>query len=541
MEVVLLFQLHPEYPLTSEGRRHVKRDIEPYICIADSCQANNGHFDNFKQWVMHMQQEHRIQWHCSLPVHPPISFNEKGQFEEHMLRDHKGRYHPSRLSTLAKVASRPALRPFDECPLCKIVPDDIGTFEEHHQGPGGPDRLARHVAGHLKSLALMFLPQGADDTGDETDGDDSSSNEPSLRTVNSKDSIFESPLTFEDDNQVPPPLAPSSEADDVDWSILSKSQEFNPEIDPTLQSIVKRARPQLRWRDPSRMQEEWAAFYRLTREEIEGAEKSEVRRQNGLHEIATSEDSYLQRLEFLRTVYRDRLESMDPPVISRNKLPKFIKAVFGAIDELKLVNEVYLLHPIFERQDLEGPWISGFSDIFSDWLTAARQPYLNYCAGFPNAYSLVRREADKNLLFRQFLDEGRAHLSSSRLDWTTHLKAPIARIQRYCLLLSSLPKSSQHVDGEKEKARLSAVIDDLKSFMLELDGVIDENSKRVELKELQSKLYLRPGMEDKVKLDLDHPGRELIFKGDLERAGANRFTWLSNHVILFDHYLILAK
>ena len=257
---------------------------------------------------MHMQQEHRIQWHCSLPIHPPLSFNEKEEFEQHMLKDHKGKYNPSRLATLAKVASRPAVRPFDECPICKIVSDDIDTIEGHHQVSGGPDRLARHVAGHLKSLALMFLPPGADDTGDETDSENSSSNERSRRTVNSEDSIYQAPLTFEDSDHAPPQLAPVSEADDADWSLLSKAQELNPEIDPTLQSFVKRAQPQHEQRDPRRMKEDWATFYKLTSKDIEGVQKSAIERQNTLHEIVTSEYSYLEQLDVLRVVYRDDLQ-----------------------------------------------------------------------------------------------------------------------------------------------------------------------------------------------------------------------------------------
>ena len=57
--------------------------------------------------------------------------------------------------------------------------------------------------------------------------------------------------------------------------------------------------------------------------------------------------------------------------------------------------------------------------------------------------------------------------------------------------------------------------------------------------ELDYKIRHRPGMH--VELNLNHLGRELIFKGDLQRAGANRFTWLETHAILFDHYLVLAK
>jgi hypothetical protein len=45
----------------------------------------------------------------------------------------------------------------------------------------------------------------------------------------------------------------------------------------------------------------------------------------------------------------------------------------------------------------------------------------------------------------------------------------------------------------------------------------------------------------RVELNLDHLGRELIFRGDLQRMGGTRYTWLETHALLFDHYLVLAK
>jgi len=487
---------------------------------------------------MHMQQEHRIQWHCSLPVHPPISFDEKEQFERHMLEDHKGKFDPLRLATLAEIASRPALRPFDECPLCKVASDGIDPVEGLARQPGGPDRLARHVAGHLKSLALMFLPP-RDDTGDETGSESSPTNKRSGRIVNSKDSIFEASLTFEGDDYAPPPWAPDVEADE-DWSLKSKTKEFDPKIDPTLQSFVKRAQPQQQRPDLSRRGEDWATFHKLSREQFQDVHKKEVERQCTLHEIVMSEDIYWCQLQVLRILYRDDLQSWNPPIINPNKLPKFIKSVFGGVDELKLVNEVYLLHPLHQKQELEGPWISGFSDIFGHWLQAARQPYLDYAAGFPWATYLIRREADRSVSFQLFLDQARDNRLSGRLDWYTHLKAPITKVQQYLLLLGNVLKCSQHIEEETEKAKLSAVINDLKEFLREIGSVIDENSMKVELVVLQSKLYFRPGMR-KVELHLDHLGRGLILKGNLQRTRANRFTWIETHAILFDHYLVLAK
>jgi hypothetical protein len=95
------------------------------------------------------------------------------------------------------------------------------------------------------------------------------------------------------------------------------------------------------------------------------------------------------------------------------------------------------------------------------------------------------------------------------------------------------------VQDTEEKANLATAIEEIKQVTLECDAKVDEQSKKVDMIELQGKLILRPGM--RVELNLDHLGRELIFKGDLQRAGANRFTWLETHAILFDHYLVLAK
>ena len=104
------------------------------------------------------------------------------------MTEHKGKFNPSRISTLANIASRPALQPFDECSLCKVGFEDIDLAEGLSRQNGGPDWLPRHVAGHLKSLVLMFLPP-YDDTDDETGSEAPSSKNRSARTVYSKHSI----------------------------------------------------------------------------------------------------------------------------------------------------------------------------------------------------------------------------------------------------------------------------------------------------------------------------------------------------------------
>lgn len=290
--------------------------------------------------------------------------------------------------------------------------------------------------------------------------------------------------------------------------------------------------------EPQRKTEDWATFHKVSKQVIEAADKKEVERQNVLHEIIITEDQYMDQLNILRVLYRDELVKSNPPIIAPKRKDTFLREVFGRADAVKQVNEDYLLAQLKYRQQEQGPWIVGFSDIFREWIRKAKNAYIDYAASFPNATFQVRQESERNILFREFLDRTRENEWSMRLGWDTYLKAPITRLQRYSLLLFTAAKNMQQ-DSE-EKTNLKAAIEEIKAVTSECDMRVAEMSKHVELSELASKLVLRSGME-KVHLNLTHIGREIIFKGDLQRTGSNKFTWLETHAILFDHYLVLSK
>jgi hypothetical protein len=95
------------------------------------------------------------------------------------------------------------------------------------------------------------------------------------------------------------------------------------------------------------------------------------------------------------------------------------------------------------------------------------------------------------------------------------------------------------VDTE-EKRNLIIAKEEIKAVALECDARVGEMGRKVDLTDLQARLILRPGMQ-RVELNLDHLGRELIHRGDLQRMGSSRFNWVETHALLFDHYLVLAK
>ncbi|EPE08022.1 rho1 guanine nucleotide exchange factor 1 [Ophiostoma piceae UAMH 11346] len=289
--------------------------------------------------------------------------------------------------------------------------------------------------------------------------------------------------------------------------------------------------------EESTKKEDWVSFYKITKEMMESKNRKEIERQNVLHEIVTSEEEFNSQLDVLRVLYKEQLRHWEPPIIPANRLDKFVKTVFGKVDSMQRVNKDHLLAQLKYRQNEQGPWIAGFSDIFREWIRKAKDEYIAYSTAYPVASFTVRKEAARNMLFRQFLDHVRNHKRSNRLGWDTFLKAPITRLQRYSLLLSVVLKNT--IQDSEEKANLARAIEEIRMVTKDCDRLVDEMGKKVSLQELQSQLVFRPGSQ--TVLNLDHLGRELLLQGDLQRMGTKGVRWVDTHALLFDHYFILTK
>lgn len=284
--------------------------------------------------------------------------------------------------------------------------------------------------------------------------------------------------------------------------------------------------------------DEWHVFYGLKKEDWESKPKKEVDRQNILHEIVTGEENYIKQLDIFRKVYRDRLAfATNPDIIHPDKRDKFLEAVFGKLDLVQLINKSDLLAQLKYRQQEQGPWIIGFSDLFREWIRKAKSVYIDYASAFPRATYMIRREIERNVLFKRFLEDAQKHKSASKHDWTHYLITPLQRLQRYILLLESV--DHKMLDESEEKTNLAKAILEIKTVTHECDAKVAEMNKRVEMMELNRMIVLRPGFGS--VLNLDHLGRELIFQGELQRMGSKGVRWVDTHALLFDHYFILAK
>lgn len=285
---------------------------------------------------------------------------------------------------------------------------------------------------------------------------------------------------------------------------------------------------------------DWVAFHKVTKQQVENVPKKEVERQNILHEIVMTEHDYLDDLDLLRTLFRDGIRKANPPIITPKRLEPFLDKVFGKIDAVQHANREFLLPQLRYRQKEQGPWITGFSDIFRDWIRKAKVAYIDYAASFPEASLLMKQEEQKNSMFSSFLEKTRNNSQSRRLGWDNFLKAPITRLQRYGLLLQTAHKNMSESAGP-EIYNLQLAIDEIRAVTKECDSRVAVQGRKAELVELNSRLVLRDEMKDAVKLGLLDKSRELLLTGDLQRMGKNKMTWLDTRGILLDNYLVLAK
>ncbi|KAM0474336.1 hypothetical protein ACHAPX_007672 [Trichoderma viride] len=284
--------------------------------------------------------------------------------------------------------------------------------------------------------------------------------------------------------------------------------------------------------------DDWHVFYKLTKEDMETRPKKEVERQNILHEIVNGEELYIRQLDIFRTLYRDDLRTRQQPhIIHPDKRDKFLTAIFGKLDTVVHINKDHLLAQLKYRQQEQGPWIVGFSDLFREWIRKAKNDYIEYATGYPRAAYMIRKEAARNLLFKKFLEDKQKDKASLKQDWTHFLIAPLQRLQRYILLLETAERKM--VGESEELTNLKRAIEEIRVVTLECDAKVAETNKRVEMMDLDRMLILRPGFQS--VLNLDHLGRTLEIQGDLQRLSTSGMKWVDTHALLFDHYLILSK
>ena len=133
---------------------HVFTDLRPYICTFTDCKDELAQFTNRAAWADHEFTEHRYDgiWYCPECSEKLASASD---WEQHLQKMHQRVFTGPQLHVARDTAYQARPRPVEteECPLCRVL--------------GKPRRaFVKHIARHMKEIALMALPCS---TGEDLD------------------------------------------------------------------------------------------------------------------------------------------------------------------------------------------------------------------------------------------------------------------------------------------------------------------------------------------------------------------------------------
>jgi hypothetical protein len=149
----------------------LEEDVQPYICLSEDCRCPLLFFTNMEQWRHHMntfhsnqwtRRVHRSTWFCDTD-HEATQFNDLEIFLEHMKDpdNHPGGDPPTsqQLDTLCRIRQEFLIRDDEcSCPFCDCIPDMLKLMIPNGDPKEILYQLHKHVAIHLKDLAILSVP-----------------------------------------------------------------------------------------------------------------------------------------------------------------------------------------------------------------------------------------------------------------------------------------------------------------------------------------------------------------------------------------------
>ncbi|KAI1130826.1 hypothetical protein F5Y10DRAFT_103409 [Nemania abortiva] len=143
-----------------DWKKHVFRDLQPYICLAPFCLTQDHKFSRRTDWAHHMKQTHWRALQC--PYGCQQVSGSADEFECHLWEAHPDDANLQQQGTFETICSQEdPKKAIGPCPLCIEV-----TIKS-------TAHYSTHIGGHLEQLALFALPR----MGNAKDENESSKDE----------------------------------------------------------------------------------------------------------------------------------------------------------------------------------------------------------------------------------------------------------------------------------------------------------------------------------------------------------------------------
>ncbi|KAJ6534659.1 RhoGEF Rgf2 [Mycena vulgaris] len=253
---------------------------------------------------------------------------------------------------------------------------------------------------------------------------------------------------------------------------------------------------------------------------------AEKKRQEAINEVIYTERDFVRDMEYLRDSWVARLAAAD--IIPAERREQFLIQVFWNAHDIIMVNTK--LRDALNKRQRAYAVVEKIGDIFLDAVPHF-EPFVSYGAHQLYGKYEFEKEKSANAAFAAFVETNERLPESRKLELNAYLTKPTTRLARYPLLLEAVLKHTP--DDSPDKVVLPQVVAQVRAFLSRVNEESGRAENRFNLAQLDSQLVFKPG--ELVDLRLQEDGRELVYKGVLNKRDGEL------QVYLFDHALLFAK
>ncbi|KAJ7882728.1 CNH-domain-containing protein [Mycena leptocephala] len=253
---------------------------------------------------------------------------------------------------------------------------------------------------------------------------------------------------------------------------------------------------------------------------------AEKKRQEAINEVIYTERDFVRDMEYLRDAWVAQLAVAD--IIPQERREQFLIQVFWNAHDIITVNTK--LRDALNKRQRAYAVVEKIGDIFLDAVPHF-EPFVSYGAHQLYGKYEFEKEKSANPAFAAFVETTERLPESRKLELNAYLTKPTTRLARYPLLLEAVLKHTP--EDSPDKVVLPQVVAQVRAFLSRVNEESGRAENRFNLAQLDSQLMFKPG--EQVDLRLQEEGRELVYKGVLNKRDGEL------QVYLFDHALLFAK
>ncbi|KAK1246370.1 hypothetical protein MKX08_000172 [Trichoderma sp. CBMAI-0020] len=149
----------------SEWRRHIDRDLKPYICLSERCPEAHPAYPTFNEWFRHMEL-HDWRWHqrvylmsswvCTICEFNRDVYSSQQALYSHLEESHSSGFTNAQLQAISRQSKTEQPRASNNCPLCCFMVEEQGyngeaVFPKRRKGQ--PKQEASKSVGKVFKMA----------------------------------------------------------------------------------------------------------------------------------------------------------------------------------------------------------------------------------------------------------------------------------------------------------------------------------------------------------------------------------------------------